>query len=141
MSEKNDSTPASLISALAGLFPAVFAAEPWRVHKPLAIGISADLIAAGILTPQEVGIALRCYTGRRQYFVGLAGGGPRYDLHGNIAGEVSPRHVEDAKRRLAGLDAAREAKALAAQAAQQQARRERRARREGAGEHTERCRR
>jgi hypothetical protein len=42
------------------------------------IGIDADLIATGILTPFEVESALHCYTGRRMYLVATAAGGCRF---------------------------------------------------------------
>lgn len=39
-------SPATLISALVAHFPAAFVAGRWREHKPLKIGIAADLIAS-----------------------------------------------------------------------------------------------
>jgi len=42
------------IAALAALFPATFAAEPWQPHKPLKLGTHLDLIARGVLLAHHV---------------------------------------------------------------------------------------
>jgi ProQ/FINO family len=47
------------IAALAALFPATFAAEPWQPHKPLKLGIHLDLIARGVLLPAHHVVAFR----------------------------------------------------------------------------------
>jgi hypothetical protein len=78
------------ITALAELFPRAFTTERWRPHKPLKVGVHADLIATGALTPREVRAALRVYTKRRMYLAAVAAGGFRHDLDGNPAGEVNP---------------------------------------------------
>jgi hypothetical protein len=49
---------ATLLGAVAELFPQMFTAERWQPHKPLKIGIDADLITTGILRPFEVGQVL-----------------------------------------------------------------------------------
>jgi sRNA-binding protein len=96
--------PSSIIGVLAELFP-VFVAEPWQPHKPLAIGIDKQLLATGILKPFEVGQVLRAYCRRRMYQVALAAGGPRFNLAGNVAGEVTPEQQACAKASLAAMDA------------------------------------
>jgi sRNA-binding protein len=102
----------SLVSALADLFRRAFVAERWQPHKPLKIGIDADLIASGILTPSEVDSALSSYPSRRMYPVPTAAGGFRFDLDGNPADEVTPQAAEWARAKLAHMDAhpAREAR-------------------------------
>jgi sRNA-binding protein len=82
--------PGKLIAKLATRFPAAFVADRRQPHKPLKIGIDADLIAAGHLTRREVKSALRCYTSRRMYHVAVAAGGSRFDLDGAPA--VRRRH-------------------------------------------------
>jgi sRNA-binding protein len=79
-----------IIAALATIFPQTFTAEKWRPHRPLKIGIHLDLIATGILSQHEAWPALRSYTRRRMYLAAVAAGGPRIDLDGNPAGEVTP---------------------------------------------------
>jgi hypothetical protein len=41
-------SPASLAATLAGLFPALLVADPWRPHRALKVGIHADLVATGV---------------------------------------------------------------------------------------------
>jgi sRNA-binding protein len=109
---------ASLIPVLSGLFP-VFISECWREHRPLKIGIDADLIATGILKGWETKIALRHYCSRRMYLKAVAGGGPRFDLHGNPAGEVSIEDREWARTRLAEIDDRQARKAASIQASRE----------------------
>jgi len=100
--------PRKLIAMLVTRFPALFVADRRQLHKPLKIGIDADLIAAGILTRREARSALRCYTNRRMYYVATVAGGRRFDLDGSPAGEVTPRAVEWARQQIARMDAAAE---------------------------------
>jgi ProP effector len=108
-------TLAGLVSALADLYPRVFAGERWQPHKPLKIGIDADLIVTGVLTASEVEAALSCYTSRRMYLAATAAGGSRFDLNGHPAGEVTAQAAEWARAKVAHMDArpAREAKKAA----------------------------
>src|SRR5712664_1581251 len=46
------------IAALAGLCPACFVADKWETHRPLKVGIKADIIATGLLTSSECRRAL-----------------------------------------------------------------------------------
>jgi ProP effector len=94
----------TLLRTVAELFP-VFAAERWQGHKPLAILIDKALIDTGILKPFEVGLVLRGYTRRRMYEVALAAGGARYDLDGNVAGEVTAEQAHNAKLLVEQMDA------------------------------------
>jgi sRNA-binding protein len=73
------------IEALAALFPNAFSAEPWRVHRPLKVGIGNDLVARGVLGAREVNAALSRYVDRLIYQKCLAAGGARVDLDGNVA--------------------------------------------------------
>jgi sRNA-binding protein len=93
-----------LIAVLAGLFPAAFTAERWQPHRPLKIGIHQDLVDRGVLLPNECRV-LRWYVLRRMYQVALAAGGSRYDLDGNVAGDVSPEQIEGAKANVALIEA------------------------------------
>jgi sRNA-binding protein len=104
--------PSALISVLAELFP-VFVAERWDPHRPLKIGIDADLTATGILTPSEVEAALSSYVSRRVYLVATAAGGPSFDLNGQPVGEVTPQAADWARARLARMDARSSEKASA----------------------------
>jgi len=63
------------IAVIAELFPAAFVADKWAPHRPLKIGIHADLAATGLVTRRECTIALTAYTGRLQYQRALAAGG------------------------------------------------------------------
>jgi sRNA-binding protein len=67
--------------------------------------------------------ALRWYVSRRMYQVALAAGGPRFDLDGHVAGEVTPDEAAHAKAAVAGIEAkrARQAKAAAANRTAQKA--------------------
>jgi sRNA-binding protein len=109
----------TLLRTVAELLP-VFTPDPWEAHKPLAIGIEKALIATGILKPWEVRLALRAYCRRRMYVAAVAAAGARYDITGNVAGEVSEQHQACAKASLAHMDAKR-AEAAAKVRAEQKA--------------------
>ena len=111
-------TPAKLQDltvALAGLFPAVFVAEQWKPHRPLKRGVDNDLIEHGVLLPAECRV-LGWYVSRRTYQVALAAGGPRYDLDGQPAGEVTPDEADHAKAAVSAIEAKQNRKATAARA-------------------------
>ncbi|CDI04636.1 putative Fertility inhibition FinO-like protein [Candidatus Competibacter denitrificans Run_A_D11] len=83
-----------LIDRLCAAFPDLFHR---RTPKPLKIGLGAELMAlAGVhpaladLTRTRIRWALKVYTGAAAYRSALAKGGPRYDLAGQPAGEVTP---------------------------------------------------
>jgi ProP effector len=117
------------LAILAELFPQTFAAEPWQPHRPLKVGIGDDLHSAGVLLPAECKV-LRWYVARRMYQVALAAGGPRYDLDGNVAGEVTIDQIEAAKASLAAMDRRRAELADAARNAKAAERAKRKAVRE-----------
>jgi hypothetical protein len=64
-----------IIETLADLFPATFVAERWRNHKPLARGIHLDLVARGVLTPEETKV-LRGYVRRACIWAHSPSAGP-----------------------------------------------------------------
>ena len=81
------------IDLLAETFPNCFSVYQGR-RRPLKIGIHNDIAErlAGLLTPAELGRALRHYTSNQFYRSLLVTGAWRYDLSGKHAGEVSPDH-------------------------------------------------
>jgi ProP effector len=93
------------IAALVDLFPAAFSNERWQPHKPLKIGVDRDLVSSGVLTEPEVHTVLWEYTRRYQYFVAIARGGPRFDLNGQVCGEVTPEQQADAAIAAAHVEA------------------------------------
>jgi sRNA-binding protein len=102
------------IAILAELFPTCFTMGKWEAHRPLKVGIHADLLATGLLTPREVRNALVVYTGRRMYQAALAAGGARVGLNGDVAGEVTPDQAERALAAVARIEAKVVARAEAA---------------------------
>ena len=104
------------IEALAALFPNAFSAEPWRVHRPLKVGIGNDLVARGVLGARELNAALSRYVDRLMYQKCLAAGGARVDLDGNVAGEVSREQRSHAERLVARIKTRQLAEAAAAKA-------------------------
>jgi sRNA-binding protein len=112
MTTKSDAT----IAALAALFPAVFSAEPWQAHRPLKVGIGDELVARSVLGAREVNAALKQYVDRLMYQKCLAAGGARFDLEGNISGEVSSEQRCRARRLVARIKARQLTEAAAAKA-------------------------
>jgi ProP effector len=104
-----------LARVLAELFPATFTAEQWQPHRPLKCGIDRDLVDRGVLLVNEIRIVFRRYCSRLMYQRALAAGGPRYDLDGEPAGEVTADQMAGAKAAVAAIEAkrARKAKAIA----------------------------
>ena len=83
-----------LLDRLCQAFPACFNRS---VPKPLKIGLGEELLAlAGVhpaladLTRTRIRRAIQFYTGSPAYRKALKQGGPRYDLDGQPAGEVTP---------------------------------------------------
>jgi sRNA-binding protein len=97
--------PDDNIAALAALFPAAFSAESWGVHRPLKVGVGDELVARGVLGAREVNAALKRYVERLKYQKCLAAGGARFDLEGNVAGEVSRQQRCRASRMVARIKA------------------------------------
>jgi ProP effector len=94
-----------VISLLAERLPAAIVADKEKRHKPLRIGIHADMVATGLVTPRECTIALTVYCGRVQYQRALAGGGARVGLNGDVAGEVTQDQIEHAVAAVARIEA------------------------------------
>jgi ProP effector len=102
------------LTHLAEAFPQTFVLERCRPHRPLKIGIAADLQArCPALEWRVLKVALAAYTGRVMYLRGLVEGAARVDLDGNPAGEVTARDAEYAATKLARILASREAAAVA----------------------------
>jgi ProP effector len=91
----------ALLVLLAKKWPRCFLLYEQR-RRPLKVGIAADVLAAlnGAVTPQELGAALRAYTGNRSYRWALQAGAPRVDLDGEPAGVVTVEEQEHARRRI-----------------------------------------
>lgn len=83
-----------LLDRLCAAFPACFNRT---APQPLKIGLGEEVMAlAGVhpaladLSRTQIRRALKVYTGAPAYRKALARGGPRYDLDGQPAGEVTP---------------------------------------------------
>jgi sRNA-binding protein len=101
----------AVIELLAERFPkAFFLYERKRV--PLKVGIRNDLTAVlgDAIEPKLLNVALRHYFVNIGYQFALKAGRPRYDLDGNVAGQVCAQEAEYALRAIAGLKAMREPK-------------------------------
>ena len=91
-----------ILDQLCQAFPACFnRTDP----RPLKIGLGEELLALAGVHPALAGLsrtqirrALKVYTGAPAYRKALARGGPRYDLNGQPAGEVTPDQQADARR-------------------------------------------
>ena len=100
---------------LTEAFPQTFVLEKNRPHRPLKVGIAADIPARCPAVERRVlSVSLRVYVRRVMYLRGLVAGAARVDLDGNPVGEVTARDAEDAAVRLAEILASREAKQAAA---------------------------
>ena len=97
------------LDLLCETFPACFQRYERR-RRPLKIGIHVDILAAldGVITPQELGLALAIYVGNKVYRSGLVAGAVRIDLNGQPCGAVTieqaapvPPHSPRAPRRAA----------------------------------------
>ena len=91
-----------LLDRLIEAFPACFSRS---APQPLKIGLGEELLAlAGVhpgladLSHTQIRQALKVYAGSPAYRRALAKGGPRYDLDGQPAGEVTPEQQRDASR-------------------------------------------
>jgi sRNA-binding protein len=104
------------LAVVAELFSAAFVAERWKPHKPLKIGIHQDLVDRGVPLPGECRAVFRWYCLRLIYQRALAAGGPRFDLDGSVAGEVTPDEIAQARAAVARIEAKAIAKAEAARA-------------------------
>ena len=98
------------LTRLAEWFPQTFVLEKHLPHRPLKVGIAADILArCPVLTRRELGPVLGVYAKRVMYLQSLVAGAIRIDLDGNPAGEVSATDAEHAAATLAEILASREA--------------------------------
>ena len=111
------------LARLAEAFPQTFVLEKHRPHRPLKVGIAADIRARCAAVERHVlSVVLSVYTRRVMYLQSLVEGAARVDLDGEAAGEVTARDAEYAAAKLAGILASREAKRVAAAATNRVAR-------------------
>src|SRR6476620_5527364 len=74
---------AAALARLAEAFPQTFVLEKHRPHRPLKIGIAADISARCPAVERRVlSVALRVYTRRVMYLQSLVAGAARVDLDG-----------------------------------------------------------
>ena len=103
------------LADLARRYPQTFVLEKYQPHRPLKVGIFADLMERGEgLDHHMMSVALTVYTRRVMYLRSLVAGAARVDLDGKEAGEVTVQDAEHAAARLAKILASREAAAVAA---------------------------
>ena len=86
------------IALFAARWPRCFSVYEAR-RRPLKVGIHLEIIAAldGIVTPAQVGAALRLYVCNRVYRCRSYAGATRIDLEGNAAGVVTPEQAKKIK--------------------------------------------
>ena len=103
------------LALLTEAFPQTFVLEKYRPHRPLKVGIAADIPARCPAVERRVlSAALSAYARRVMYLRALVAGAARVDLDGNPAGEVTARDAEYAAAKLAEILASRETKRAAA---------------------------
>jgi sRNA-binding protein len=103
------------LARLAEAFPQTFVLEKHRPHRPLKVGIAADIRARCPAVERRVlSVVLSVYTRRVMYLQSLVAGAARVDLDGTPAGEVTARDAEYAAARLAEIMGEREARRAAA---------------------------
>jgi sRNA-binding protein len=106
------------LARLAEAFPQTFVLEKHRPHRPLKVGIAADISARCPAVERRVlSVVLRVYARRVMYLQSLVVGAVRVDLDGTPAGEVTARDAEYAAAKLARILASREAAAVEAKGA------------------------
>src|SRR6478736_4777175 len=94
------------LALLTEAFPQTFVLEKYRPHRPLKVGIAADI-------PARCPVVER-YARRVMYLRALVAGAARVDLDGNPAGEVTAGDAEFAATKLAEILASRDTKRAAA---------------------------
>ena len=98
------------LSRLAEQFPQTFVLEKHLPHRPLKVGIAADIRAAlPDLDRRALGVALKVYTHRIVYLQAVVVGADRVDLDGNPAGQVTTSEAGHAIAVLVGILAQRQA--------------------------------
>jgi sRNA-binding protein len=98
-----------ILAELGRRFPRLFAMEAWEDHRPLALGMDAQLREQCPDIPKEDRLlALRILVGRRQYQVALStSGAVRFNLDGSEQGAVSAEHARMADSSIKAMDARR----------------------------------
>ena len=103
--------PTTVLARLTEAFPQTFVLEKHRPHRPLKVGISADIrTRLPELSRYKLNMALAAYTRRVMYLESMVAGAARIDLDGNVAGEVTAKDEAHAAARLADIMASREAR-------------------------------
>jgi len=103
------------LARLAEAFPQTFVLEKHRPHRPLKVGIAADIPArCPDLERRQLSMILSAYTKRVMYLQSVVASAARVDLDGKEAGEVTARDAEYAAAKLAETLTSREAKRAAA---------------------------
>jgi sRNA-binding protein len=99
---------AAVITLLAERFPKTFFVYEGR-RKPLKLRIDLDLqvALAGAITPDGLHRALRVYCGNGGYLRGTFKGAWRVDLAGNPVSAVTTDEEDNAKQKLAAMEAKR----------------------------------
>jgi ProP effector len=106
---------AAALAQLAETFPQTFVLEKYSPHRPLKVGIDADIITRYPAIKRRVlAVTLAVYAGRVMYQRAMVAGAMRVDLDGQPAGEVTVRDAEHAAARLAETLASCETKRAAA---------------------------
>jgi ProP effector len=116
--QKNGEAQAT-IARLAELFPKAFFVYEAR-RRPLKVGIYNDLAAkvAGVITPDELKLALRSYTRNVGYQKAMAQpGSMRIDIGGNSVDAVTPEQGASAAKAVAAHWARQAARKAAARLA------------------------
>ena len=111
------------LAQLAETFPLTFVLEKHRPHRPLKVGIAADISArCPDLERRVLGVALSAYAKRIMYLQSLVAGAARVDLDGKPVSQVTASDAEYAVAKLAEVLAWREARRVAAAEAKNAAR-------------------
>src|SRR6478609_7923914 len=98
------------LTRLVEAFPQTFVAEKHLPHRPLKVGIAADIGArCPDLKRGTLAVTLAAYARRIGYLESVVAGAVRVDLDGNAAGEVTAKEAEHAAGKLAEILAARKA--------------------------------
>ncbi len=92
-------SPADCGNKLKELFPALFGADK---PLPLKLRIQADIQerAPGVFTKAVLSAFLRRHTGSHAYLMGLTKATQRFDLDGQVAGEITDEHRKAASEEL-----------------------------------------
>ena len=79
---------------LAERFPAAIKSQGSNDKLPLKVGIVQDVIdRCKDIKPTMIRFAISDYCGGITYHKGIVKGGPRYDLDGNVSGEVTESQI------------------------------------------------